>query len=161
MKKPFTIECAYATYMAAVVTVEADTLEEAIPLAVQYADDNERWKSADHATDPHVNAACQGADGNPWDGAHSALPMPVRFTERGEPPVVTLSDPGRPGSGIEVSGGRVLTRFKTDTGTVTAEMCDPPIPPMNKPLVTVTLGPDGKPHVRVENGKARVRLLDA
>ena len=38
--------------------------------------------------------------------------MPDRFTERGEPPVVTLTDPGRPGGGVEVSGGRVLLRFR-------------------------------------------------
>ena len=87
--------------------------------------------------------------------------MPDRFTERGEPPVVTLTGPGRPGGGVEVSGGRVLLRFRAGAGTVTSELCDPPHPPGNKPLVTVSVGPDGKPLVKVEGGKAGIRILDS
>ena len=33
-----------------------------------------------------------GRDEDPWDGDKS-LPVPARFTERGEPPVVTLTGP--------------------------------------------------------------------
>ena len=110
-------------------------------------------------TDSFVDAVCQGADRDPW--GEGALPVPDRFTERGEPPVVTLTDPGRPGGGVEVSGGRVLLRFRSGAGTVTSELCDPPHPPGNKPLVTVSVGPDGKPLVKVEGGKAGIRILDS
>ena len=105
----------------------------------------------------HVDAVSEGADADPWgDGA---LPVPDRFTERGEPPVVTLTGPVPPGA-VEVSGGRALVRIATEAGTVTSEVCDPPHPSGNKPLVTVSVGPDGKPRVEVTGGKARIRIVD-
>ena len=159
MKRPWTIQLAYAAYFGALVTVEAETLEEAIPAAIREADESERWKSTDHAGDPHAVAACEGADEHPWDGPLSALAIPDRFTERGAPPVVTLTGLGRPGS-IEVSGGTVRLRFVDDAGTVTTEVSDPPPPPANKPVVTVSLDARGKPQVQVQHGKARVRILD-
>ena len=85
--------------------------------------------------------------------------MPDRFSEHGEPPVVTLAGPVPPGA-VRVSGGRVTVRFETDVGTIAAEMRDPPHPPANKPLVTVSVAPDGKPRVEVTGGSARVRILD-
>ena len=84
------------------------------------------------------------------------MPVPDRFTERGEPPVVTLTGPVPPGA-VEVSGGRVLVRIATEAGTVTSEVRDPPHPPANKPLVTVSVGPDGKPRVDVTGGRARIQ----
>ena len=159
MKKPWTIQLAYAAYFGATVTVEAETLEQAIPAAIREADESERWKNTDHAGDPHAVAVSEGADEHPWDGPHSALPIPDRFTERGAPPVVTLTGPGRPGS-IEVSGGTVRLRFIDDAGTVITEVSDPPPPPGNKPVVTVSLDARGKPHVQVQHGKALVRILD-
>ena len=82
MTKPWTLQLAYAAYFRATVTVEADTLEDAIPAAFRYADDNERWKDTDHVADPFCVAACQGADADPWNG-ETSLPIPDRFT--GEP----------------------------------------------------------------------------
>ena len=159
MKRPWTIQLGYAAYFGATVTVEAPSLEDAIPLAIREADESERWKNTDHAGDPHVVAACEGADEHPWDGPLSALPIPDRFTERGAPPVVTLTTLGPPGS-IEVSGGTVRLRFVERAGTVTAEVTDPPPPPANKPVVTVRRRADGAPDVTVQNGKALVRILD-
>ena len=159
MKRPWTIELGYTRHWGAIVTVEADSLDEAIPAAIRHADDNERWKDTDHASDPFCLAACQGADAHPWDGPLSALPIPDRFTARGEPPVVTLAGLRPPGS-VEVSGGTVRLRFVDDAGTVTTEVTDPPPPPGNKPVVTVSLDARGKPHVRVQHGKARVRIVD-
>ena len=159
MKKPWTIALGYTRHYGATVTVEAETLEKAIPAAIRYADDNERWKDTGHASDAYAVAACEAADADPWDGPLSALPIPDRFTERGAPPVVTLTPLGPSGS-IEVSGGTVRLRFIDDAGTVTAEVSDPPPPPANKPVVTVSLDARGKPHVTVEHGKARVRILD-
>ena len=159
MSKSWTLALGYVRYWGATVTVEAETLEEAIPAAIRLADDNERWKDTGHASDAYALAACKGAGGDPWDGPVSALPIPDRFTERGAPPVVTLAGPGRPGS-IEVSGGTVRLRFVDDAGTVTTEVADPPPPPGNKPLVTVSLDARGKPHVQVRHGRARVRILE-
>ena len=129
------------------------------PTAIRYADDHERWKDTDHASDAFCRAACHGAGAHPWDGRISALPIPDRFTERGAPPVVTLTALGPPGS-IEVSGGTVRLRFVDSAGAVTTEVTDPPPPPGNKPVVTVSLDARGKPHVQVQHGKARVQILD-
>ena len=159
MTKAWTVQLAYAAYFGATVTVEAETLEDAIPAAIRCADDNERWKDTDHVTDPFCVAACQGAGGDPWN-AETSIPIPDRFTERGEPPIVMVTDPAKPGGGIEVVRGRVLLRFRDDAGTVTAEVSDPPHPPANKPHVTVSLDARGRPHAEVRHGRAIVHILD-
>ena len=160
MSRHFTVQCSYSSHHANTVTVEADTLEEALEKALEAAnEDPDGWRSTDHVSDTVIDAVCEGADCDPW--GEGALPVPDRFTERGEPPVVTLTGPGRPGGAVEVSGGRVLVRIATEAGTVTSEVIDPPHPPGNKPLVTVSVGPDGKPLVKVEGGKAGIRILDS
>ncbi len=116
------------------------------------------WRSTDHCSDSFVDSVCEGAHADPW--GEGSLPVPGRFSEHGEPPVVTLAGPVPPGA-VRVSGGRVTVRFETEAGTIAAEMRDPPHPPANKPLVTVSVGPDGKPRVEVAGGSARVRILDA
>ena len=142
MTKPWTIQLAFAVYQGATVTVEAETLEDAIPAAIRHADDNERWKDTGHAADPFCVAACEGADADPGN-SETPLPVPDRFSEHGEPPIITVTDPARPDGAIEVTRGRVLLRFKGDSGTVTAEVADPPHPPVNKPHVTVSLDARG------------------
>ena len=113
MSRHFTIQCSYSSHHANTVTVEADTLEEALEKALEAAnEDPDGWRSTDHVSDTVIDAVCEGADSDPW--GEGALPVPDRFTERGEPPVVTLTGPGRPGGGVEVSGGRVLLRFRSD-----------------------------------------------
>ena len=72
---------------------------------------------------------------------------------------MTLTGPVPPGA-VEVAGGRALVRIVHDTGTVTSEVRDPPHPPANKPLVTVSLDTEGRPSVEVTGGKARIRILD-
>ena len=159
MTETWTVQCAYMSHVANTVTVEADTLEEALGKAIEAAnEDPAGWKSTGHVSDTYVDACCEGADADPWD-RDAALPVPHRFTERGEPPVVTLTGPVPPGA-VEVSGGRVLVRIATEAGTVTSEVRDPPQPPANKPLVTVSVGPDGKPRVEVTGGRARIRIVD-
>ena len=125
MTRPWTVQVGYAAYWAHTVTVEAETLDEALEKAIETANQSEGWRSTDHCGDSFVDAACEGADADPWN-SETSLPVPDRFTEQGEPPVVTLTDPAEPRGGIEVSGGRVLLRFTTGAGTVTTEMRDPP-----------------------------------
>ena len=162
MSRHFTVQAGYSSHHANTVTVEADTLEEALEKALEAAnEDPDGWRSTDHVSDTVIDAVCEGADCDPW--GEGALPVPDRFTERGEPPVVTLTGP--------VPARRRLSRSPaagsssasaTEAGTVTSrELCDPPHPPGNKPLVTVSVGPDGKPLVKVEAGKAGIRILDS
>ena len=158
MTRPWTVQVGYNAHHCNTVTVEADALEDALEKAIAAAnEDSAGWRSTDHCSDSFVDAVCEGAGADPWgDGS---LPVPGRFTEHGEPPVLTLTGPVPPGA-VEVEGGRALVRIARAAGTVTSELRDPPHPPANKPLVTVSVGPDGRPRVEVEGGSARVRILD-
>ena len=158
MTRSFTVQVAYSAHHANTVTVEAETLDEALDKAIEAANQaSAGWKSTDHVSETFVDACCEGADSDPW--GDDTLPVPDRFTEHGEPPIVTLAGPVPPGT-VEVSGGRVLVRIAHERGTVASEVCDPPHPPGNKPLVTVRRRPDGAPEVEVTGGKARIRILD-
>ena len=159
MKKSWTVQCGYTARFADTLIVEAETLEEALDKAVETANaDSERRPSGGYSR-IFVDAVCEGVHTDPGD-PDAACPVPDRFTERGEPPVLTLTDPGRPGGGaIEVSRGRVLLRFETPDATLTSELADPPHPPGNKPLVTIRRRADGAPDVTVTEGRARVRVL--
>ena len=158
--KRYTVQCGYAGYFANTVVVEAQTLEAALEKAVETANaDGDGWRSLDHCGPTFVQAAAEGADADPWSGYESALPIPDRFVEGGEPPVVTLT--GRRSTGaVEVARGRVRLRFVESEGTVVAEIADPPSPQVGRPLVIVRRRPDGAPHVTVAEGRARVRILD-
>ena len=159
MKKSWTVQCGHTARFANTVTVEAETLEEALEKAVETVGPDEE-RSPTGRRRIFVDAVWEGVHADPGD-PDAAWPVPDRFTERGEPPVLTLTDPGRPGGGaIEVSGGRVLLRFQTPEATLTSELADPPHPPGNKPLVTIRRRADGAPDVTVTGGRARVRILD-
>ena len=159
MTRPWTVQVGYNAHHCNTVAVEAGTIEEALEKAIETAnEDAAGWRSTDHVSESFVDAVCEGAHADPWH-RDATLPVPARFSEHGEPPVVTLAGPVPPGA-VRVSGGRVTLRFETDAGTIAAEVRDPPHPPANKPLVTVSVGPDGKPRVEVEGGSARVRILD-
>ena len=151
----FTVQAAYAGYFANTVNIEADTLEEALEKAIEKANDDPGWKSVDHCGATFVDACCVGRDADPWD-RDTSLPVPARFTEKGEPPVVTLTGP-RPPGGVEVTGGTVRIRFVDRAATVTTEVSDPPPPPGSKPVVIVRRRPDGAPDIEVTGGSALVR----
>ena len=155
MKKTWTVRCGYAARFADPFIVEAETIEEALEKAVEIA-------HADRQPDfrcrrVFVDDVREGADSRDPD---AEWPVPDRFTERGEPPLITLTDPGRAGGGaVEVSRGRVLLRFERPEATITNELSDPPRPPRNKPLVTIRRRADGAPEVTVAGGRARIRVL--
>ena len=152
----YTVQCAYAGFFANTVSVEAETPDEALEKAIEAANQDPNWKSVDHCGPTHVDAYCVGRDEDPWDDDKS-LPVPAKFTEQGEPPVVTLTGP-RPPGGVEVTGGTVRIRFVDRAATVTTEVSDPPPPPGNKPVVIVRRRPDGSPDIEITDGKALVRV---
>ena len=164
----FTVQTTYAGYYGNIVSVEADTIEEALEKAIEAANQDPNWKSVDHRGPTFIDSCCMGRDADPWD-RDANLPVPARFTEKGEPPLVTLTGP-RPPGGVEVSGGTVRIRFAdakpaNATGprerakpTVTTEVSDPPPPPGSKPVVIVRRKPEGAPDIEVRGGKALVRV---
>ena len=154
----FTVQCGYAGAFANTVSVEAETPEKALEKAIEAANQDPNWKSIDHCGPTHVHAYCVGRDEDPWDRDKS-LPVPARFTEKGEPPVVTLTGP-RPPGGVVVTSGTARVRFvdESGAGTVTTELSDPPPPAANKPVVTVRRDANGAPSVDVTGGKAVVQL---
>ena len=149
----FTVHCAYADYLAATVTVEAATLEQAFEAAIAKADETEAWDKSDHSGDPFVLAVAEGEDADPW-GADT-LPVPGRFTEAGEPPLVVVTGPA-PAGGIRVAEGRARIRYVREAGTFTADLHGEPAPHHGQPLVSVVRRADGAPHVTVVGGKVRV-----
>jgi len=152
----FTVQTTYAGYYGNIVSVEADTIEEALEKAIEAANQDPNWKSVDHCGPTFIDSCCMGRDADPWD-RDANLPVPARFTEKGEPPLVTLTGP-RPPGGVEVTGGTVRIRFADRAATVTTEVSDPPPPPGNKPVVIVRRRPDGAPDIEVRGGKALVRV---
>ena len=153
----YTVCCCFASHYHNTVTVEAGTLDEALENAIEQASDDSYWKPSGDCGPTFVEALAEGEDADPW--GDTAIPVPDRFTQNGEPPVVTLTGL-RPPGGIEVTGGTVRIRFVEYAGTVTTEITNPPAPPGNKPLVTVARRADGAPDVAVSGGRARVVILD-
>ena len=106
----YTVCCSYASHYHNIVTVDADSLDEALEKAIEQAGDDPHWKSVDQASQIFVEALAEGEDADPW--GDTAIPVPDHFTgepanatgssERanGEPPVVTLTGL-RPPGGIE------------------------------------------------------------
>ena len=149
----FTVACSYADYLTATVTVEAATLEQALEAAIDKADARAAWSKADRSGDPFIAAVAEGEDADPW--GDDALPVPGRFTEAGEPPLVVVTGPA-PAGGIRVAEGRARIRYVREAGTFTADLYGEPAPHHGQPLVSVVRRADGAPHVTVVGGKVRV-----
>ena len=153
----YTVQAAVAVYCYATVTVEADSIEDACRGAIDEANAGQRWKASDRFGNAFVAAIGEGADACPWSGPVSALPVPDDFSERGAPPLITITGPA-PSGGIDVLRGTVRVRFQDPAATVTTELSDPPPPPGNKPVVTVTRQDNGTPGINVRGGRAIVRV---
>ena len=86
----YTVQCGYAAYYANTVQVDAESLEAALEHAIEKANDDPHWRALDYYGPTFVDAVAEGADADPWAVFASALPIPDRFTEQGEPPTVTV-----------------------------------------------------------------------
>jgi hypothetical protein len=82
MTRHWTVQCGYAAYYSNVVIVEAETIDEALTLAVETANDSSAWKSIDHCGDTFIDAIAEGEDVDPWtDDSRSRLAVPFAHTE--------------------------------------------------------------------------------
>jgi hypothetical protein len=110
--KSWTVQCGYAAYYANNVTVEAETLDEALAKAVETANGNPNWRSLDECGATFVDAVAEGADADPWKDFGSAIPVPDGFAERGAPPLVTVTIEGGVVQNVAIANGpaRVVVR---------------------------------------------------
>lgn len=121
----YTVQCGYVTYYDNTVHVEADSLDAALEKAIERANDDPHWKALDHCGPTFVDAVAEGADADPWAGFASALPIPDRFTEQGEPPTVTVIMEGGLVQDVVVEGGTVHVLVKDyDTEDLDPEVHD-------------------------------------
>ena len=74
----YTVCCGYASHYHNTVTVEADTLGEALEKAIELAGDDPHWKPSDDCGPTFVDAIAEGEDADPW--GDTAIPVPDRFT---------------------------------------------------------------------------------
>lgn len=110
--KTWTVQCGYAAYYANTVVVEAETLDAALEKAIEQANDDPCWKALDHCGPTFVDAVAEGVDADPWQGLASAIPVPDRFAEAGEPPLVTVVVRGGTVQDVAVTGGRVRVHVR-------------------------------------------------
>jgi hypothetical protein len=122
----WTVQCGYAAYCANTVTVEADTLDDALDKAIAVANDNASWKALDHSGPTFIEAVAQGADADPWRDHASAVPVPERFTERGlaAVPLITVIVVGGVVQKVTFENGpaRVIVRDYDTEGADPAEI---------------------------------------
>jgi hypothetical protein len=106
------VQCGYAAYYANTVTVEADTPDAALDLAIETANDNPCWRSLDDCGPTFIDAVAEGADADPWQGFVSAVLVPTRFTEGGAPPLITVTVSGGGVQAVTIVNGpaRVIAR---------------------------------------------------
>jgi hypothetical protein len=110
--KRWTVQCSFAAYDANTVVVDADTLEEALGKAIAKANESDGWFAIDLSGNTFVDAAAVGDDADPWKEFESSLPIPARFTERGEPPRITIYVSGGVVQNVEIEGGTVRVEIR-------------------------------------------------
>ncbi|HEY5239309.1 MAG TPA: hypothetical protein VIJ62_13075 [Rhizomicrobium sp.] len=103
----WTVQCGFAAYECNTVEVEADTLEDACDAAIALANESDGWSPLDVSSKTFVDAIARGADTDPWTDFASSLPVPQRFTERGEAPLVTIIVSGGVVQDVAIEGGKV------------------------------------------------------
>jgi hypothetical protein len=108
----FTVQCSFASYDAKTVVVEAETVEAALDRAIAAANEGDGWFSLDVCGDTFVDAVAEGQDADPWTDFASSLPVPARFTERGEPPLVTVTVSGGVAQDVCIEGGKARVHIR-------------------------------------------------
>ena len=110
--KRWTVQCSFAAYDAKIVVVDADTLDEALEKAIAEANASDGWFALDVSGNTFVDAVAVGDDVDPWKEFESSLPVPARFTERGDPPRVIVTVSGGVVQNVEIEGGKVRVEVR-------------------------------------------------
>src|SRR5690554_2587157 len=78
----YTVQLSYANYVTRTETVEADSLEAALDLAIVQSNDSREWTETDLPGPTFVDAVSFGHQ-RLYEGTTSAIPIPFSFTETG------------------------------------------------------------------------------
>jgi hypothetical protein len=133
----FTVQCTCAAYRTNTVTVEADTLAEALEKAVAAADQSTAWSSSDYIGPTFVEAVAEGADVDLWnDERVSPLSIPSCFTERGGGPHITVTVEGGVIQHVDIADGPAFVEVHDYDTEGTSEPGD------------IQRDPDGTPFLR-------------
>ena len=102
----YTVQCGFAAYYTNTVTVEADSLDEALKKAVTEANQSSSWSSTDYSGPAFIEAVAEGEDADLWmDERVQQLGVPPRFTEKGEGPHIIVTVSGGVVQDVEVKDG--------------------------------------------------------
>ena len=101
----YIVQCGYAAYYCKAVTVEGDTLDEALDGAIETANGAADWSSADVSSDTFIEAVAEGDGVDLWDDAIRQLTIPARFTEKGEGPRIIVMVSGGLVQSVSIDGG--------------------------------------------------------
>jgi len=109
----WTVQCSYAAYYTNTVTVEAETLEAALGLAIENANESPSWSASDYCGPTHIDAIAQGEDVDLWlEGIDAQLPIPERFTERGPIPQIIVMIEAGLGAEVQVRNGPAIVEIR-------------------------------------------------
>ena len=135
----YTVQCGYAAYYERTQTVEAETLDDALKMAIAEANAHDDWAASDVCGNTFVDAVAKGDDVDLWGDDIAQLTIPARFTEKGEGPRVI----------VIVSGG-VVRNVAIDGGYARVEIRD---------YDTDGAGPND-PHIRTDAEGRRYAFSD-
>ena len=105
----FTVQCGFAAYYTNTVTVEADSLAEALEKAIGSANQKSGFGPRPTVAVHLADAAAEGEDVDLWnDERVRPLPVPSRFTEDGEGPHITVTVEGGVIQHVDIADGTAL-----------------------------------------------------
>ncbi len=110
--KTWTVQCSYAGYYASTVVVSAESVDEALEKAIEKANNDSGWKALDDCSRTFIDAVAEGEGVDPWDGPRSTIPVPERFTERREGPVVTVFVNGGNVQDVRIERGHACVQIR-------------------------------------------------
>ena len=114
----FTVQCSYAAYYGHDITVEADTLDQALEKAIAEANALPDWYAQDVCGNTFIDAVAEGADVDLWSDDVRQLTVPAHFTEKGEGPRVIVIVSGGVVQGVSIDGGYARVEARDyDNGT--------------------------------------------
>ena len=124
----YSLDLLYDITVAATISIEAESVEEACRLAIEQADAIDAWKTTDHASDPYVFAILRTDRPDPSAGRCTPVPVPDTYARDAPPPTVTFIG-NQPPDAIVIEDGTARIRVLHPSFALASELSDPrPLP---------------------------------